>query len=186
MLNRTQALELVQEYTTNPNLIKHMLAVEAAMQKYAVLLGHEDDQERWGLVGLLHDFDYEKMKEQHPSPWGYEILKEKGFDDEMIQAIEGHAHPDDVSTRPTDMAKALFAVDELTGFIVACALPRPEQISTLTYKSVKKKVKDKAFAAAIDRNHLMQGSAEIGIEFSDHVTNVIEALQNIKTELGLK
>jgi putative nucleotidyltransferase with HDIG domain len=184
MMTREKALELVREHTKNENLIKHMLAVEAAMRAYAKKYG--EDEELWGVTGLVHDFDYEKMAHEHPSEWGYSMLREKGADETVIQAIVGHAHRGDPSTRPTKMDRALFAVDELTGFIVACSLPRPDQISGLEVKSVKKKMKDKSFAAAVEREHLTQGAEELGEEFDAHVQFVIEAMRGIRKELGLK
>lgn len=184
MLSRDNALELVNEYTSNPNLVKHMLAVEAAMRAYAKKYG--EDEQQWGVLGLVHDFDYEKMKEEHPSEWGYGILKEAGADEDIIQAIVGHAHRDDPSTRPTKMAKTLFAVDELTGFIVACSLPRPNQISDLKLKSIKKKIKDKSFAAAVDRSHFTKGAEELGEDLDEHILFVVDAMKEIKDSLGLR
>lgn len=183
-MDRITAMKLVEEHTENKNLIKHMLAVEAAMRFYARKFG--EDEELWGITGLVHDFDYEKMGHEHPSEWGYQVLRENGAGEEIIQAIIGHAHRDEPETRPTLMDKALFAVDELSGFIVACALPRPEQLSTLKPKSVKKKMKAKGFCAAVSRNDLRTGAEELGLELDEHIANVIEAMQGIKGELGLK
>lgn len=183
-MNRDTAYKLVVQYTENKNLIKHMLAVEAAMKFYAKLFG--EDEEKWAALGLVHDFDYEKMKDEHPSEWGYAILRENGADEEMIQAIVGHADRLNPDSRPTKLAKTLFAVDELTGFIVGCALPRPDQISGLEVNSIKKKMKDKSFCAAVSRDDLVNGAAELGIDFETHVSNVIEAMRGIKDELGLK
>jgi len=184
MISRDKALELVQQYTKNNNLVKHMLAVEAAMRFYAEKFN--EDVELWGVTGLLHDFDYEKMGHEHPSEWGYEILRKNGAGEEIIEAIAGHVDRLDKESRPTLMAKVLFAVDELTGFIVACSLPRPEQISTLTVKSVKKKMKALKFCEAVSREDLKAGAEEIEIELDEHIVNVIEAMQGIKDELGLK
>ncbi len=183
-MDRQTALKLVNEYTANQNLVKHMLAVEAAMRSYARKLGA--DEEKWGVAGLAHDFDYEKMGEQHPSEWGYAILRENGADEEIIDAIIGHAHRDNPETRKTDMAKALFAVDELTGFIVACALPRPNQISDLEVSSIKKKFKDKAFAKGVHREHIFQGTQELGVDIDEHIQLVLDAMKEIKGELGLR
>lgn len=183
-MTRDQALALVNEHTENKNLVKHMLAVEAAMGAYAKKFG--EDEEQWRVTGLVHDFDYEKMKEEHPSQWGYDTLREAGASEDVIQAIVGHGRRDDPSSRPTKMAKALFAVDELTGFIVACALPRPGQLSVLVVKSVKKKMKDKSFAAAISREDLVQGAQELEVDLEEHITFVIEAMREIKDDLGLE
>ena len=184
MLTREKALELVKTYTKNENLIKHMLAVEAAMRAYARKFG--EDEEKWGVTGLVHDFDYEKMGSEHPSEWGYEVLREAGADEDIIQAIVGHADRENPASRPTLMAKTLMAVDELTGLIVACALPRPNQISDLTLKSVKKKFKDKRFAAGANRDDIRQGAEEIGVDLDEHISFVIEAMKEIKEELGLR
>ena len=183
-MNRDTAMKLVSSYTENRNLIKHMLAVESAMKFYAEKFG--EDIEKWCVTGLVHDFDYEKMKHEHPSAWGYELLRENGADEEIIQAIVGHAFRDKPETRPTRMAKALFAVDELTGFIVACSLPRPDQISGLEVNSVKKKLKDKSFCAAVSRDDIAVGAEELGVDLDEHISNVITAMQGIKEELGLK
>lgn len=183
-MNREEAVSLIRQYTTNENLIKHMFAVETAMRAYADKYGQ--DLQEWGLCGLLHDFDYEKMGSEHPSEWGYSILRKNGVSEDIIQAIEGHAHRDDPSTRPTLMSKALFAVDELTGLIVACALPRPNQISDLELKSVKKKFKDKAFAKGVNREDVTVGAKELGVELDEHIQFVLDALRADKNVLGLK
>jgi len=183
-IDRDKALKLVKHYTKNNNLVKHMLAVEAAMKAYAKKFGEDEDM--WGIVGLVHDFDYEKMGNKHPSEWGYEILREAGANEDMIQAIKGHALRDDYSSRPTLMAKTLMAVDELTGLIIACALPRPNQISDMKLKSVKKKFKNKKFAAGANREDIIQGAKEIEVELDDHISFVIDALREIKDDLGLR
>ncbi len=183
-MNRETALKLVKEYTQNNNLVKHMLAVEAAMASYARRFG--EDEQKWRVVGLVHDFDYEKMKEQHPSEWGYGILRENGATEDIIDAIIGHAKRDDPTSRKDNMAKALFAVDELTGFIVACALPRPNQISDLEVSSIKKKFKDISFAKGVHREHIFQGAQELGIDIDEHIQIVLDAMREIKGELGLK
>lgn len=183
-MNRETAYNLVKQYTSNQNLIKHMLAVEVAMRAYAKKFG--EDEERWGVVGLVHDFDYEKMGSEHPSEWGFNLLRENGADEEIIQAVIGHGLRDQPESRPTRMAKALFAVDELTGFIVACALPRPNQISDLEISSIKKKFKDKAFAKGVHREHIFQGAQELGVEIDDHIQIVLDAMKEKKVELGLK
>ncbi|MCB9789372.1 HDIG domain-containing protein [Candidatus Nomurabacteria bacterium] len=183
-MSRDEALQLVKEYTKNENLVKHMLAVECAMRAYARKYG--EDEERWAITGLLHDFDYEKMGNEHPSEWGYQLLRSKGIGEDVIQAIVGHVDGGLPLSRPTLMAKALFAVDELTGFIVACALPRPRQISDLEVKSVKKKLKDKAFAKGVKREDIEIGISELGVTLDEHIETVINAMRGIKNELGLK
>lgn len=181
-MNREQAFELLKEYTKKENLIKHALAVEAAMRKYAEIFGENPDE--WSIVGLLHDFDYEMFPDQHPYK-GAEILKERGVSDEWIQAILGHADYTGVK-RETKLAKTLFAVDELTGFIVAVALVRPsKKIEDVSVKSVKKKMKDKAFAAAVSRDDIVKGAEEIGVPLDEHIGNVLEAMKSIAPELGL-
>lgn len=187
-LNRDDALALMHEYTKNENLRRHMYAVEAAMRRYARKYG--EDEQLWGVTGLLHDFDYErwpnderKPDEEHPST-GVAILREKGYPEEMLDAIMGHADYTGVS-RDTKLAKTLFAVDELTGLITACALVRPTGISDLKVKSVKKKLKDSSFARGVNREEVQRGIEELGAEFSEHVQLVIEAMQDIQDELGL-
>ena len=183
-MTRDDALDLVREYTKNENLVKHMLAVEAAMAAYAEKFG--EDEEQYRMTGLVHDFDYEKMGKDHPSEWGFNLLREKGASEDVIQAIVGHVDGGLPASRPTLMAKTLFAVDELTGFIVACSLPRPNQISDLEVKSVKKKLKDKAFAKGVSRDDIQIGIDELGVELDDHIETVIEAMREIKDDLGLK
>lgn len=186
---RDEALSLMHEYTPSENLRKHMYAVEAAMRAYARKFG--EDEEEWGLVGLLHDFDYEKYpndahhpSEEHPS-FGVRLLREKGFPEHMCQAILGHATYTGVP-RESLMAKTLFAVDELCGFLIACALVRPSKsFEDLTVKSVKKKLKDKAFAKGVNRDEVRQGAEELGVPFEEHVQFVIEALRPVQERLGL-
>ncbi|MBI2357109.1 HDIG domain-containing protein [Candidatus Dojkabacteria bacterium] len=184
MITRERALELVNEYTKNQNLVKHMLAVEAAMRAYAKK--YNEDVEKWGALGLLHDFDYEKMGSEHPSEWGYEILRKEGVTEDMIDAIKGHAHRDDSSTRKDNMARALFASDELTGFIVAVALVRPEQLSAVELKSIKKRFKDKAFARGVVREDIFNGAMELNVDIDEHIQLVLDAMKEIKGDLGLK
>jgi len=181
---RAQAWALLTEYTKNESLIKHALAVEAAMRAYARKLG--EDEEQWGAVGLLHDFDYERHPtlEEHPRR-GAEILKQKGYPEEMIRAILSHATHTGVP-RDTAMAKALYAVDELTGFITAVTLVRPsKRVADVTPQSVKKKMKDKAFARAVNRDEIREGAELLGVEFDAHVQTVIEAMTGAAAELGL-
>lgn len=182
-MNREEALQLAKKYTKNNNLIKHMLAVEAAMMVYAKKF--EEDEDKYSLCGILHDFDYEKMGADHPSEWGYKILREKGIDEEIIDAIKGHALRDDPSSRKTKVAKTLFAVDELTGFIVACALVNPKKLSGLTVESILKKFKKKDFAKAVNREDMYQGAEELGVTIEDHIQTVLDAMIGIKDDLGL-
>ncbi len=176
------ALKLLLEYTETPGLQKHAYAVEAAMRAYA--RHFKADEERWAVTGLLHDFDYEKFPETHPQK-GCDILREKGVDDEMITAIMGHASYTGVP-RESLMARALFAVDELCGFITAVTLVRPNKsLSEVKVKSVKKKMKDKRFAAKVNRDEMYQGAEELGVAFEDHVLFVIDALKPAAEKLGL-
>ncbi len=183
-ISREQAWELLTEYTTKQGLIKHALAVEAAMRDYAEKYG--EDVELWGIVGLIHDFDYERYPslEDHPFK-GVEILKERGYPPEWTTAILGHGNHTGVP-REDSMAKALFAVDELTGFIVAVTLVRPsKKIADVKTSSVKKKMKDKAFAAAVNRDDIRQGAEELGVPLDEHISTVIGAMQKIADEIGL-
>jgi putative nucleotidyltransferase with HDIG domain len=183
-MTRKQAYELLCEYTKKDGLIKHALAVESCMRAYAARLG--GDAEEWGAVGLLHDFDYERFPDASQHPFnGAEILREKKIKEEWIQAILGHANYSGVA-RETPMAKALYACDELTGFIVAVALVRPsKKLADVTVKSVKKKMKDKAFAAKVNREDIAQGAAELGIGLDEHIGFVLEAMQQVAETLGL-
>ena len=188
-LTRARALELVHEYTANENLRRHMYAVEVAMRAMAVRAG--EDPERWGVVGLVHDFDYERFPndarsptEEHPSE-GVRILAREGADEEMCQAILGHAAYTGVA-RTTPMAKALFAVDELAGFLVACALVRPSRsLADLEVSSVKKKLKDKAFARGVSREDVYQGVEELGLPLDDLIGFLLEALRPHERSFGL-
>jgi predicted hydrolase (HD superfamily) len=188
-MTRDEALSFMHEYTESDALRKHMYAVEAAIRAYARKYG--EDEEQWGVVGLLHDFDYERYPndarsptEEHPS-FGVGVLRDKGLPEPMLQAILGHASYTGVP-RDSLMAKALFAVDELCGFLIACALVRPSRsLADLKVKSVKKKIKDKGFARAVDREEMQQGAEELGVPFDEHVQFVIEALRPIEDRLGL-
>jgi putative nucleotidyltransferase with HDIG domain len=188
-MNREEALALVHEYTESDALRKHMYAVEAAMRAYARKQG--EDEEKWGLVGLLHDFDYERYpndahspSEEHPS-YGVGVLRERGVPEDMLSAIMGHASYTGIP-RESLMAKTLFAVDELCGFLVACVLVRPSKsFEDLTVKSAKKKLKDKAFAKGVNRDEVRQGAEELGVPLEEHVQFVIEALHLIEKDLGL-
>lgn len=188
-MTRDEALALMQEYTQSPSLRQHMLAVEAAMRAYAAKAGADVDA--WGMVGLLHDFDYERYPndaraaaEEHPS-WGVRLLAERGLPEPMRRAILGHASYTGVP-RDTPMAKTLFAVDELCGFLVACALVRPSRsLADLEVSSVKKKLKDKAFARGVNRDEVRQGAEELGVPLEEHIAFVIQALRPVERSLGL-
>ena len=186
---REDALALVQEYTASDSLRKHMLSVEAAMRAYAEKFG--EDPERWGLTGLVHDFDYEKFPnashsatEEHPAE-GVRILRSKGYPEDILQAILGHATYCGVP-RETAMAKALFAVDELTGLITASALVKPSRsVHEVEASSVRKKMKDKAFARGVNRDDVINGAAELGVPLDEHIAFVIEAMRGVAPSIGL-
>lgn len=188
-MNRTDALALLEQHTQNPALRQHMLAVEAAMRAYAGKYG--GDAAAWGVVGLLHDFDYEthpnpdhSPTEGHPA-WGVNLLRERGLSDDQCRAILGHASYSGVP-RDSAMAKALFAVDELCGFLVACVLVRPSRsFADLEVSSVKKKLKDKAFARGVNRDDVRQGAEELGVPLDDHIAACIAALRPVEQTLGL-
>jgi putative nucleotidyltransferase with HDIG domain len=184
-MNRAEAFALLTEYIKDPSLIKHMLAVEAAMRAYARKLG--EDEERWGIVGLLHDFDYERWPDppNHPLK-GAEILRERGYPDDVIYAIKSHADylPDCPRVRPIE--KALYACDELAGLITATALLRPGGITDLTAASVRKKMKSKGFARNVKREDIERGAADFGVELNDHIQFEIDAMKAIAGELGLE
>jgi putative nucleotidyltransferase with HDIG domain len=184
MMTRDEAEDLLKAYTTKDGLIKHALAVEGVMRAYARSLG--EDEESWGLVGLLHDFDYERYptREDHPFK-GVEILRERGVPEEWLEAILGHADYSGV-VRRSSLAKTLFAVDELTGFIVAVALVRPsKKLEDVSVKSVKKKLKDRAFAAAVSREDILRGAEELGKPLDEHIVFVLEAMKGKADLLGL-
>lgn len=188
-MNRATALAIMQEFTQSPSLRQHMQAVEAAMRAYAAKQG--GDADAWGVVGLLHDFDYERYpnaahspSDEHPS-WGVRLLRERGLSDEQCTAILGHASYTGVP-RESAMAKTLFAVDELCGFLVACALVRPSRsLADLEIGSVKKKLKDKAFARGVNRDDIRQGADELGVPLDEHIAFVIGALRPVERDLGL-
>lgn len=184
-MNREDAFAIVQEYVKNENLIRHMLAVEASMRYYAEL--YDQDVDVWGITGLLHDFDWEihPNLEEHPQA-GAPILRERGVQEEIVRAILSHADHTGVP-RQTSMEKALFACDEITGLITAVALVRPSRsLHDLKVKSVKKKWKDRSFAAGANREEIQQAADEFGIELWEHVANVIQAMRRIAPELGLQ
>ena len=188
-MTRDEALALMHEYTPSDALRKHMYAVEAAMRASARKSG--EDEEAWGLVGLLHDFDYERYPnpdrladDQHPST-GVKLLRERGLPEASCRAILGHASYTGVP-RDSAMARTLFAVDELCGFLVACALVRPSKsLADLEVSSVKKKLKDKAFARGVNREEVHQGAAELGVPLEEHIQFVIQALRPVERTLGL-
>jgi putative nucleotidyltransferase with HDIG domain len=177
------AWDLLCEYTKNENLRKHALAVEACLRAYARKFGEEE--EKWAVVGLIHDFDYELYPNAPDHPLkGSEILKEKGVSEEIRRAILGHADYTGVP-RDTLLAKALYACDELAGFVTACALVRPDRIATLEAKSVRKRMKDKAFARAVSRDDIIKGAEELGLPLDEHITFCIAAMRGIAQQLGL-
>ena len=181
---RAEAWELLNEFTTSDGLVRHSLAVEAAMRHHAVRLGH--DAEPWGLTGLLHDFDYERW----PDPpahtrEGARILRERGTDEELIGAILSHAEWNR-DTYPLDrpLRKTLFAVDELCGFVTAVAYVRPQHLTGMSASSVKKKMKQKTFAAAVKREDIEEGGRLLNLSLDDHITHVIVAMQDVAGALG--
>lgn len=186
---RADALALMHEYTASDSLRKHMLSVEAAMRAYAEARG--EDVERWGLTGLIHDFDYERWPNdahsptaEHPSE-GVRILRAHGWPEDILDAILGHALYCNVP-RTTPMAKTLFAVDELTGLITATALVKPSRsVHDVETKSVRKKMKDKAFARGVSREDVINGAAELGVDLDEHIAFVIGAMQRSADAIGL-
>src|SRR5438552_8936513 len=185
MNDRDAAWGLLTEFTQSESLRKHALAVEACMRAYANKFG--ENQDLWGIVGLIHDFDYEKYPtpEEHPYK-GNEILKERGYSDEIRRAIMSHAEYSGVS-RDTPMEKALFACDDLAGFITACTLVKPSKsLAEVEAKSVRKKMKDKAFARSVNRNDITTGAADLGVDLEEHIAFCIEAMKGTARELGLE
>lgn len=182
-MDRPTAWELLCEYTKNESLRKHALAVEACVRAYARKFG--EDEDKWGVVGLIHDFDYELYPNAPDHPLkGSEILKEKGVSEEVRRAILGHADYSGVP-RDTLMAKTLFACDEVAGFITACSLVRPDRIASLEAKSVRKRMKDKAFARSVSRDDIYKGAEELGTPLDEHIAFCITAMRNIADQLGL-
>lgn len=183
-MSREDDLALLHEYTTNESLIKHMLAVEVAVRAYARKFGA--DEEKWGTTGLLHDFDYERWPDPPDHPLkGSEILKERGYPDDIIYAIKSHADYLEDCPRLSQLDKTLYACDELCGFITACALVRPTRLEGLKPKSVRKKMKQASFAAAVNRDDITSGAEDLGIDLNEHITFCIQAMQTIAPELGL-
>src|SRR5271166_4151287 len=185
MNQRDNAWCLLTEFTQSESLRKHALAVEACMRAYARKTGA--DEELWGMVGLLHDFDYEKFPsaEEHPYK-GSEILKERGYSEEVRRAIMSHAEYTGVA-RISPMEKTLFACDELAGFITACALVKPgKSLAEVEAKSVRKNMKDKAFARSVHREDIVEGAADLAVDLEEHIAFCIEAMKTIAKELGLE
>ncbi len=184
---REEAWELLTEYTQSPSLINHALAVEAGMRAYARRFG--EDEEKWGIVGLIHDFEYEQYPDLGPGghPFkGSEILREKGWPEELIRGVQAHAPDLTGVTLDSNMEKAIFATDELTGLIVAVALVRPSKsILDVKVSSVRKKWKDRAFASGVKREDVEQGAELLGVPLSEHIGIVLAAMQGIADELGL-
>jgi len=186
---RADTLALMHEFTASESLRKHMLAVEGAMRAYARKFG--EDEERWGTTGLIHDFDYERFPnnahsatDEHPAE-GVRILRGKGYPEDILEAILGHAQYCN-TPRQSQMAKTLFAVDELTGLITATALVRPSKsVHEVDAKSVRKKMKDKAFARGVNRDDVINGAAELGVDLDEHITFVIESMKERSADLGL-
>lgn len=180
-ITRAEAEALLAEYGSSDNHVRHMLAVEAALRAYARRFGA--DEELWGAIGLAHDFEYDRFPDDHPEA-GARILREKGYSEEIVTTILSHGNTG--VPRTTPLAQALHAVDELTGFLVAVTLVRPSKdIREVTVKSVQKKWKDKAFAAAVDRAEIERGAAGLGIDLWEHVGIVLEAMQSVATAIGL-
>ena len=183
-MNREDAWALLCEYTKNPGLRKHGLAVEAAMRAYARKYG--GDEEKWAIVGLLHDFDYEihPTVDKHPQE-GSKILRERGYPEDVIYAVLCHADHLDLE-RKSPMDKAIYAVDELTGLITAVALVKPSKsLAEVDAASVRKKMKDKAFARSVNRDDIVKGAAALGVDLDEHIAFVIEAMKPVAGELGL-
>jgi putative nucleotidyltransferase with HDIG domain len=183
-MNRTEAWGLLTEFTQSESLRKHALAVEACLRAYARKLG--GDEERWGVVGLIHDFDYEKYPSLDDHPYkGNEILAQRGVHEEIRRAIMSHADYTGV-TRDSELEKALFACDELAGFITATALIKPgKSLAEVDVKSIRKRMKDKAFARAVKREDIIAGAAGLGVELDEHIAFCIEAMKSVAAELGL-
>lgn len=185
MKTRADALNLLHEYTAGESLRKHAYAVEASMRAYAAHYG--EDVEKWSVTGLLHDFDYEK----YPTPAehtivGTRILREQGYPEDIIRAIQGHADYNGIQ-RETRMEKALYACDELSGFVMAVAMVRPNRrLDEVEVRSVRKKLKDKAFARGVNRDDVVRGAEEMGLDLDEHIAFVIGALTRVAPELGLE
>ena len=180
--DRAWAWAVVEEFTTSDQLKRHMLSVEAAMRAYARRFG--EDEERWGVMGLIHDFDFESEPGQHPQR-GLAILKERGVDQDFLDDIASHADHLDVP-RDTPVRKSLNAVDEMCGFIIACTLVKPDRsLSSVDARTVRKKMKDKAFARGVHREEMLEGAEELGVPFDEHVEFVRDALKPVADRLGV-
>ena len=182
-MTRDEAWNLLCEYTQSENLRRHALAVEACMRYYARLFG--EDEELWGVVGLLHDFDYERYPslEEHPFR-GMEILRARGAPEVIIRAVGAHANHTGIP-RESLLERAIFACDEISGFVIAVALVKGRTLSAVSPESVRKRMKEKGFARGVNRDDLLQGAQELGIPFDEHVEHVVRALQGIADQLGL-
>ncbi len=182
-LDRAAAWELMCEYTRSRSLRRHMLAVEAAMRAYAEKWG--EDVEKWGVVGLLHDFDYERWPDPPDHPLkGAEILAKAGYPEDVIYAIKSHADYIEECPRLSRLDKTLYACDELAGFIMAVAMVRPERLRGMKAKSVRKKMKQKSFAAAVNRDDIVRGAEDLGVDLGEHIQLVIDAMASIAPDLG--
>ena len=180
-ITREEAWALIEEHSCSENHIRHMLAVEASMRAYARRFA--EDEDAWGAIGLVHDFDYDQFPDEHPFGGG-RILRERGYGDPVVNPVL--AHGETGVPRDTMVAKALYAVDELTGFLVAVTLVRPaKDIAEVQIKSVRKKWKDKAFAAAVDRAQIADGAQAMGVELWEHVAIVLAAMQSVSEDIGL-
>lgn len=181
-MNRSDALALVHEYVQNEGLRRHMYAVEATVRAYALRFG--EDENKWGIVGLLHDFDYERWPNapEHPLE-GSKILRDRGYPDDVIYAILSHADYLTDYPRKSQLDKTLYACDELSGFLVACALVKPERLKGLEPKSVRKKLKNANFAAAVNRDDITRGAADLGVDLDEHIAFCIAALEPISAQL---
>jgi putative nucleotidyltransferase with HDIG domain len=184
-MSRADDLALLHEFCDSDSLIKHMLAVEAAVRAYARKFG--EDEEKWGTVGLLHDFDYQRWPDPPDQPLkGAAILKERGYPDDVIYAIKSHAdYLQDECPRVSRLDKTLYACDELCGFLTACARVRPERLKGMKASSVRKKMKQPSFAAAVNRDDMVRGAADLGVDLDEHIEFCIAALEAIAPELGL-
>ena len=183
-MNRDHAFALLCQYTQSESLRRHMLAVEAGMRAYARRFG--EDENKWGIVGLLHDFDYERWPDPPDHPLqGAAILEQQGYPADVIYAIKSHADYLDDCPRLSRLDKALYACDELAGFISAVALVRPERIRGLQAKSVRKKMKQKSFAANVKREDIVRGAEDLGVDLNEHIQFVIDAMARISDQLGL-
>ena len=183
-MSREDDLALLHEYTKSDSLKKHMLAVEAAVRSYARKLG--EDEEQWGTVGLLHDFDYERWPDPPDHPLkGSEILAERGYPADVIYAIKSHADYLEDCPRVSPLDKTLYACDELCGFLTACAKVRPTRLEGLKAKSVRKKMKQVSFAAAVNRDDIIRGAEDLGVDLNEHIDFCIAAMQSIAAELDL-